>query len=73
MNTEPTQKINKYKKYQTEYALIHKDRLNRRSLLSYHNRVLKMNFDDIHEYEKIHGLENTILWLKMKKLEIKMK
>jgi hypothetical protein len=46
--------------------------MNKRALLSYHNKMLKLPYQDIWDYENIHGLDETILWLKMQKLEFKL-
>jgi hypothetical protein len=45
--------------------------LNKRANLSYHNRIPKIPYDIVHKYEKDNGLEKTILWLKIEKLNIK--
>jgi hypothetical protein len=54
-----------------EYIAQNRLYLNKRANLSYHNRIPKISYDIVHEYEKEHGLEKTILWLKIEKLKIK--
>ena len=58
--------------YIKQYFKDNKERMNKRALLSYHNKMLKLPYQDIWDYENIHGLDETILWLKMQKLEFKL-
>jgi hypothetical protein len=49
------------------YVEKNKPYLNKRYLISYHNRILKLDYETIHAYEAIHGIDKTILWLKEQK------
>lgn len=51
------------------YRMRHRLRLNVRAKISYHNRFVKIPYDEVHAYEKIHGIDATVLWLKMKRIE----
>lgn len=46
------------------YVAKHRNRLNKRSKLSYYNKTAKLDYDLIHKYEAEHGLDQTIEWVK---------
>lgn len=58
--------------YQKAYAIEHKHYLNRRRLLCNYAQKSSTPVSEYSAYEKIHGLEKTIDWLRIKSKELKL-
>jgi hypothetical protein len=46
--------------------------LNKRAKLIYHNKFAKVDYKIIHAYEAEHGIDKTILWLRIGALKNKL-
>lgn len=57
--------------YNKDYAIRNRQRLNKRCMISYHNKTLKLPITEIHNYEDEHGLDETLKWMKIQKLKHK--
>jgi len=51
-----------------EYIEANKAYLNKRRQLSFHNKNLKIDYS---EYEKKNGIDKTIIWIKIQKMNKK--
>ncbi len=56
-----------------EYVEKNRPHLNKRAKLIYHNKTAKMAYKIIHAYEAEHGLDKTIIWVRIQALNQKLK
>ena len=55
-----------------EYVEKNRLHLNKRAKLIHHNKTAKLDYKTIHAYEAEHGLDKTILWVRIEALKQKL-